>query len=330
MPKTLFFSFLTVGLCRGAAQAPEFRGPIPAENARPLQAVFFHFRPESPETLAPKSQKYGVQLDLANNLLIPSVGPNGEIVEEDFETQRLLLSYRKGWKNGWEFGGDAQIVARNGGILDAPIDLYHDLLGLGGDNRGRGRSVFRFRDAKGNGINAGSELGLGDVSLQLKKQLSDGRFASAARVAAKIPTGSAGKILGSGGADFGAAIDARFAISNRIALFGYGALLQFGDADVIPNARKSGAQDGLSLEYRGRRGSFLAQTDAASRVVKTGNGFADRTPVIVSVGYKRPMGENRTFWASFSENGDYTNFGAPFFGNIEPDLTLSFGLEWRH
>ena len=338
MFKPLFLPFFCLVSFATSARAQEFRGPLPAENARPLQAVFFHFRPESPETVAFHSQKYGVQLDLANNLLIPNIGANGAVVEEDFETQRLLFSYRKGLKHGWEIGADAQIVARNGGILDAPIEAYHNLLGLDGngqdnpigrENRARGRSVFRFQDAGGSGINAGSEVGLGDTSLQLKKQLSAGRFASAARLAAKIPTGSAGKILGSGGIDFGAALDVRYAISNRIALAGYGALLKFGAADVIPNARKSGVQGGLSLEYRGKRGSLVAQTDAASRVVQTGNSFADRTPVIVSVGYKRPMGKNRTFWTSFSENGDYTNFGAPFFGSIGPDFTLSLGMEWK-
>ena len=65
-----------------------------------------------------------------------------------------------------------------------------------------------------------------------------------------------------------------------------------------------------------------------SCVVTTGNAFADRTPVIASVGYKRQW-KSGALWAFFSENGDYTNYGAPFFGNIGPDLTFRFGYEFR-
>ena len=318
---------------------PAWRGPLPVENLRPYQSIFLHLSPESPTTLARGQRRYGLQLDMANNLLIPNTGANGARVEEDFEVQRLRFSYHRGLKGGLEAGVTLPLVARNSGVLDGPIELYHRLLGLGGDGRdnpqgrddiSRGRSVLFFRDAQGNGLDAGSAFGIGDVSLSLKKPLTQGRFATAARIALKLPTASSHKVLGSGGVDFGGGINARYVVTRRLALYGTAGALAFGNADVVPNARRSGLQGTLGLEYRGRRGSFVAQTDAATRNVRTGNSFADRTPIVVSVGYKRPVGKNRLFWVSFSENGDYHNFHAPFFGNIGPDFTLSTGFEWRH
>lgn len=319
--------------------SPEWRGPLPVENLRPYQSIFLHLSPETPTTLRRGQRRYGLQLDVANNLLIPNTGANGARVEEDFEVQRLRFSYSRGLKGGLEAGVMLPIVARNGGILDGPIELYHRLLGLGGNgednpqgrsNIDRGRSVLFFQDADGNGVDEGSAFGIGDVSFSLKRPLTQGRFATAARIALKLPTASSRKILGSGGVDFGGGIDARYGVTRRLALYGTVGALAFGNADTVPDARRSGLQGTLGLEYRGSRGSFVAQTDAATRNVRTGNLFADRTPVVVSVGYKRPVGKNRLFWVSFSENGDYENFHAPFFGNIGPDFTLSTGFECRH
>ena len=308
------------------------------QNQRPFQAAFLHFSARNPEILSRGVGKLGFQLDIANNLLIPNFGANGARVEEDFETQRLSISYRRGLKNNLEAEIASSVVARNSGILDGPISFYHRLLGLDGDGpdnpvgrdeRPRGRSVFALDDGNGNGFNRGSDLGFGDTTFSLQKPLSSGNFASAARIGLKIPTGSGSKVLGSGGVDFGAMIDARYRLSPEWALFGGAGASKFGDSK-ISNARKNGFQGGLGFEYRkSARESWVAQIDAQSRTVSTQNSFADKTPVLASVGYKRKINENRMFWASFSENGDYHNFKAPFFGNVGPDFTLSIGYEIR-
>lgn len=308
------------------------------ENERPFQAIFLHLPPQNPDVLAKSRNQFNLQLDIANDLLKPAVGANGAVVEEDFETQRLKFSWRHGLGSQWEAGAGSNITARNGGILDAPIELYHNLVGLGGDaednptgrdNIDRGRSRFFYSDANGNGIDVGSAFGLGDTTVWIKRQLSAGRFASALRLAGKIPTGNDSKILGSGGFDIGVAMDGRYRFAERWALFGCVGASKYGSSD-LPGARSNGWQAGLGLEWRvGHRDSVVAQLDGASRAVTTGNAFADRTPVIASVGYKRRLNENRSFWASFSENGDYTNFNAPVLGNIGPDLTISMGYEWR-
>ncbi len=306
------------------------------ENQRPFSNSFLHFPAQSLTVLTPKQSALGVQLDIANQLLIPE--PDGGVVEEDFETQRLKVEWRRGLKNDLELGISSQLIARNGGILDGFLKSYHKLIGYdaaeqdnpqGRDSRPKGRSVFRFEDADGQGIDVGSEFGLGDTTFSLKKQLSTGKFASAARLAVKAPTGSGSKVLGSGGWDAGIGFDARYEFSKKWSLFGNVAALKFGGSD-IPNADSSGWQGGLGLEWAtNKRDSIVAQFDAQSSIVKTGNSLADEMPVLASLGYKRRINPNQSLWASFSENGDWVDYRRKPLGHIGPDFTLSFGYEWR-
>jgi len=327
-------SFWMLALSQNAGAQARWRGPLPVENQRPYQAVFLRFPAQNPEVLAKKQTRLGVQFDTANNLLIP--GPsNGASVREDFETGRLKIGLRRGIGKEFEIGVSSQLFGRGGGYLDGAIDAYHGLLGLGGngldapqgrDNISRRPSVLFFDDGDGNRLNRASATGIGDTTVSLKRQLTAGDFASALRVGFKIPTGSSSKVFGSGGFDVGVSLDARRVLSPNLALFGQVAALKYGGSR-LPNAKKTGAAGGLGLEYRGRRASVVAQIDAQSRTISTGNPFADRTPVLASVGYKRDVGKNKRLWASFSENGGYHNFNAPFFGDVGPDFTLSLGFE---
>lgn len=307
------------------------------ENGRPYQATFLHLPAQNPDVLLRNKSQFGLQFDIANNLLIPSVS-NGSVVHEDFETGRAKVEFRRGLGRGLELGVATQYFVRDGGSLDNLISFYHRLLGIKGDgednpqgrdNVARNQDLLFFKDANGNVIKVGGGSGFGDTTLSVKRQLSQGKFASAARLGFKLPTGSSGRVFGSGGFDFGMGLDARYAFTNNLALFGNVAAHKYGGSD-LPNTKASGAQGGLGLEWKaGKNSSIVAQIDAQTRTITTGNRFADGTPVLASLGYKRRVSENKTLWASFSENGDYHNFKAPFFGNIGPDFTLSAGLELR-
>lgn len=333
IPIAGFVAFL---VAPASAQQSSWRGPLPTENGRPYQAAFLHFSAQNPDVLTRNRTQFGVQFDVANDLLIPN-DSNGSSVREDFETGRAKIEIRRGIGRNLELGASTQYIVRDGGSLDNAISLYHHLLGISGDgpdnpqgrdNIARNQDRLFFQDAQGNGIDIGGKNGFGDTTLSLKRQFSAGKLASAARIGLKIPTGSESKILGSGGFDAGIDFDARYAFAPNLALFGNVAALRFGKSD-LPNTESSGAQGGLGLEYQGHRASVVMQIDAQSRTLTTGNSFADQTPVLASVGYKRDIGNGKRVWASFSENGDYHNFNAPFFGNIGPDFTLSLGFEVR-
>jgi len=330
-------SLLLFPLCARAQSFSNWSGPLPVQNQRPYQSAFLHFEPTSPDVLARGETSYALAFHVANDLLIPNPS-NGSSVHEDFETGRAEFSYLRGIGKRWEIGAQSSFLVRDGGLLDGPISFYHRLFGLAGngqdnpqgrDNIPRGQDILFFQDANGNGVNQGGAFGLGDTTFQIRRELSSGRFASALRVGVKIPTGNGHKILGSGGTDVGIGLDARHSFGSRFALFGDVGAFAYSSSS-IPNASKTGTQLGLGFELRaGHRDSFIAQIDAQSRTVRTGNGFADRIPVGASVGYKRRLSERQTAFVSFTENGDYVNYHAPYLSNIGPDLTLSAGLEWR-
>jgi hypothetical protein len=338
-PSALAVALLSVpAWAQGAKTNDEWQGPLPLENERPLQAIFLHLPAENPDVLPRGALRLGAQLDVANNLLIPAPGPNGETVTEDFETQRLKVTWRRGLGHGLEFGVGTNLTARDSGLIDAPIEWYHHLLGLAGkgkddpagrDNIPRWRSIFAFQNALGQGVNEGSALGLGDTKVWVKKQLTRGRFSSAARVALKVPTGSEGNLIGSGGFDGGAVVDARYKFAPKWAVYGSLGAAKYGNTSV-PGARGSGLQAGLGFEWRvGKGESVILQSDAATRTVKTGNRIADRTPVIASIGYKKQVGQRGAYWISISENGDYQLYTVPLFGYVAPDFAFTIGYEWR-
>ncbi|BCM94274.1 hypothetical protein IAD21_06177 [Abditibacteriota bacterium] len=332
-------SSLVLATSASAASAQTlWNGPLPVQNERPYQSAFLHFEPQAPEVLSPGKSCYGVAFHVANDLLIPA-DSNGSRVEEDFETGRVQLNYSRGIGKGWEVGARTNAIVRDNGLLDGPIEFYHRLLSLPGngqdapagrENIPRNRDILFFQDANGNGVDEASASGLGDTTLEVRRQLSSGKNASAARFAVEIPTGNGSKILGSGGFDAGIGLDARHEFGSRLALFGSANIFIYGDSK-IPNAQNSGIGGGLGLEFKaGKRDSILAQVDAQSRTITTGNSFADRTPVLASVGYKHRFSDNRTLFASFSEDGDFTNYNVPALGNIGPDFTLSVGMQWHH
>ena len=319
----------------------EWQGPLPVENERPFQSIFLHLPAQNPDVLKRGQTRYGVQLDIANDLLIPLVGPNGATVVEDFETQRLKVSWSKGFGRGLEYGVGTNLTARNGGFLDSTIEAVHNVFDTEGDgfdhgglkreNIPRNRSLLSFQNAAGQGVNQGNAFGLGDTTLWLKKQISQNRkFSSAASVALKLPTGSESKILGSGSFDGGVAVDARYAIARKFALFGNLGIAKYGNSS-IPGAANNGAWGAVGYEWKiGRRDSIIGQINYQKRAVTTDNAFADRRPVIGSFGYKKQVSPNRAYWLAIGENGDLRNYKLPEIFNIGPDIALSFGYEFKH
>ena len=312
-------------------------GPLPLVNERPLDAIFLHLAQEDPQALAAGRTRLAVQLDVANDLLVPNVGPNGAVVHEDFETQRLKLAWSRGLGHGLEFQAASNLTARDGGIMDGPLEWYHRLVGVSSDaeddpvgrnNWPRGVDEMLYTDPQGNGVDAGGAFGVGDTTLVLKQQISRGKFVSSLRAALKLPTGSATNVTGSGGTDVGVALNVRRQIARRWAAFGELAGYRYGPSP-LPDASPDGIQGGMGFEWRmGRRTSFVIQNDASSRTITTGNAFADRTPVGGSIGLRIRQSPRRLFWCSLTENGDWVEYHVPYVSNIGPDLTLSAGVEF--
>ena len=109
------------------------RGPIAIRDMRPYNLLFLQFLPESADVLPRKADQFGLQFDVANNLLIPN--PNGgATVVEDNEYQRLSFSWRHGIGKEMEAALFVPLLWRNGGFLDGILSGYHSLIGFAGDS----------------------------------------------------------------------------------------------------------------------------------------------------------------------------------------------------
>ena len=121
-----------------ASQVGDGRGPIPIRNGRAFNQLALQFAPESPVVLRAGDSRLGVQVDLFNNLLVPS--PRGAVVREDYEEQRLTVSWREGIGRETEVEVFLPVRYRNGGFMDQLLRVWHRLLAHGaGDLADRNR-----------------------------------------------------------------------------------------------------------------------------------------------------------------------------------------------
>lgn len=318
----------------------ENRGPISIRNAGPFNLLFLQFTPESPDLAPLNHERYGLQFDIINNLLAPAV--SSSLVLEDNEYQRVVFSWRKGLPHESEFSVFVPVLWRNGGVLDGILSSWHSLFGISGnaeddpsgrDSHRKYSSILKVVDSGGKTlVDQSNGFGFGDISVTYKHNILRPRSRSglAWRVGIKIPTGNPTLLLGSGGFDLGASLDARYAFGRDITLYSNLGLIAQGSAGRAPHPEHGMFQGLLACEYHpNSRDSFILQVDANSQPVRTGNPFADHTPVTATFGYRRKISSSASCFASFSENGDIHNYTLPAFSNIGPDVTFSTGIEWR-
>ncbi len=316
-------------------------GPIPVRNRRPYNLLFLQFTPETGDILLRRAERFDLQLDVANNLLIPSPS-HGATVIEDNEVQRLGFTWRRGVGQGVEVGIESALLWRNGGILDGILGAYHRLTGLAGngpdnpagrDGYPQYRSLLLLQDAQGNTlVDQGNAFGLGETTLTVKRSLipAQRRSAIALRFALKLPTGNPTLLLGSGSVDAGLSLDLRYSVGREIVLYANVGGVAMGRAVRVRGALSSMLQGFAGIEYHpNHRDSFVLQVDGNSLAVRTGNSFADRVGTTATFGYKRLLDRSRILTLSFSENGDIHNYTLPYFSNIGPDFTITANLEWR-
>jgi hypothetical protein len=317
-----------------------FRGPIPIRDARPYNLLFLQFIPETADTLPRHTDRYGLQLDVINNTLIPDPALGAQVVEDN-EYQRLRLSWRRGLDNRTELGVFASLEWRNGGVLDGIIKAYHHLLGLpanaedvplGRDHFPLYESKLELNDSTGKEIvNQGNAFGLGETMVTLKRRLTPAnrRSALAARFGLKLPTGNPTLLLGSGNIDEGLSLDGRYSLGRDIIVYANLGYVIMGHASHLPGARPNTVETLVALEYRpNNRDSFVAQVDGNGVFVRTGNTFADRSNVTATFGYQRVLDRHLLGFLSFSEGGHIHNFTLPSLSNIGPEFTLSTGVTW--
>lgn len=181
-------------------------GALVDKDLSPLTAVFGF--PDSTEgaTTRPVG-RHGLSLTLASASHNIEAVEAGERLVFDGETSRLAMSWRYGVTDRLEIGSEVSYLWHHSGNLDSLIDDWHDFFGLADgprDRRDQDQLDFAYLDDQGSSVNQQRNThGLGDVRLTAAWQLPGGPdHSQALRFSVKLPTGDAGRLLGSGGTDF--------------------------------------------------------------------------------------------------------------------------------
>jgi hypothetical protein len=252
---------------------------------------------------------------------------SGRTVREDYEIDQLVLRYRLGQGNGSDISVEAPLVSRNGGILDGLIDFWHRyVLRISGNIREGQPYGQSYVDIPGHG-RYGSATGLGDITISGAHEMNPRMIGVGA---IKLPTGDKRKLLGSGGVDFGGALQWRVPMNSKLDLHTQLGYVFQGKSSELPEARKSVLQGALSLVYRANsRDTYIGQWQAEPSALVSGVQGSDTSHRMVSLAFRRKMADDRFFEAYLLEDGDWLNYQKPEFANIAPDLTLGIRWLWR-
>lgn len=171
---TLAGMVLSSGLVCGEGQQPgHWRAPLLVRNAEPLNTLFLQAPPASASVLRRNETRFRLSLDVVNHLLFDEAGDHR--FEQDFEVQRLTATYTRGVGRDVEVSMHVPLLARNGGILDEIINLWHRWFGF----KGGGRANHRNYQVHERMVRGGRTLvlldtpavGVGDVVVEGRKSL---------------------------------------------------------------------------------------------------------------------------------------------------------------
>lgn len=222
------------------------------------------------------------------------------------------------WAQRWEWGVEIPYVLHSSGELDGLVDEFHELFGLPDGQRDlaprdqldyfirSGPTVFADIDRR--------TKSFGDVRGFVGYQFFDtGRSAFALRSMLKLPTGEVEDLSGSEGVDVAVwgEYETGFELWSRTWEVTAGAGVSYlGEGELIPEDQQSWAAIGhLGLQIPiNRRIAFIAQIDAHSKVLETGNALVADGGVLGTLGGR--IGVTDRFWVDLGIIEDLDNKSA--------------------
>lgn len=297
-------------------------GPISTRNHRALSLPYLRFD-QRDSILRAGERQWRLSFASANDSRLRTSG--GLTTEEDQETERLALTYRQGLASVGELSVEMPYLSRGGGFMDGLIRWWHaNILHWQDPYRASqpdGRSVVSVP-----GASFGPASGLGDLSIFIKHPL--GRFTVEGGV--KLPTGRAGALLGSGGADVGVAAKGAWDLRRRITLHALLGAVAQGKGTALPGTRGWVHQEGLALTWQPNgRDLWTAQWAGEASATVTGVPGSDGTHRQLTFGYRRLIRQGQNLELYFNEDRDVFNGKWPEGANIAPDWTIGLAYTWR-
>jgi hypothetical protein len=342
---TLLAALLLLG------SAPARSGPLPVRDHFLLGVGFLAFEPTAADVLPSGSWQLDAVWSLANTWAISpqidlalqarpghepvtleqlealaKLSSDGGSIFIDGEVSRLLVAIRRGVGRKLQVELRVPLLDFGGGVLDAPVESFHELVGLAQDGRG-GATTDRFlissTTRRGDLLVQESPApGIGDIVVGAKLRLS-GSASSATRTAletlVKLPAGGSEPIVSSGSIDVGlellAAHDFR-----RWSIHGAAGVLFLGASDRlgIDSQRRYSLLGAVEL-VAGPRSRLVLQLDASESPFQSFATARIGEPAShVTLGWKRAVGRRNQLFVAMTDNiQNFTNAA---------DLDLHFGI----
>ena len=221
--------------------------PWPAfRNHNPFLQIFGLPAFEAAPSAAIGETKYDIALDVANHADSGSTGT--EAATLDGESHFLTLALRHRIATRLVLGIDIPFVSHSGGILDGPIENWHDIWGLSNSQRRGPRDQLAIR-YENPGLTTytlnTSSKGLGDIRLNASLLSSNPRNRTSrqfgVRAGVKLPSGDAEQLTGSGAVDYSLGLyvsDPGFISRIDLDLSATVGVLFLGQGDVLPEIQR--------------------------------------------------------------------------------------------
>ncbi len=301
--------------------------PLAVVNDAALRLPFVRALPQS--ACPAKRAEIEARLDLANQYVVLQVGARTAVLVA--ETYRFDLAAAAPLGHGREIRVELPVRARSGGFMDAPIESWHDLLGLPQDTRPehpRNRVRFQVTDSSAARPlleETRSEVGLGDVTIRLLQRLRGGSGGPslAHRAAVKVPTGSSDDLFGSGAFDLALGLAATARLAAGLWAHANLDVAALGDSPLDRDGLEQSdvmAQALLALEWRPwARTRFLAQLASESTPLRVEVGELDRSSLVLAWGFRQAFSPRLEAELGIAEDLRV---------QTAPDLTVQTALRW--
>jgi len=301
-------------------QSAAFQGPLEIRNQFPL---FIHLNSPGLES-ASQQDRFSLVCSYSSLFLLKR--SNDWSVQMDMETLEFAFRIKKNIPQVMEIGLEIPLLSFNSGVLDDPLQWYHQTFGFPDYGRStRPKNDYLYRVGKGGKTVVEGELGklgLGDIRITGKKELfrMDGHPFLSLKLDLEIPTGDPQKGYGNGSLDIGLGLLLEKEITQSLLAVVNGGLVVPGPWKAKETiALREYYYGGLGVEWAfSKRLSFLSQVWAqTSPFPETGIDSIDRPALIFSIGSRYAYGPNSL---ELALTEDLNTSGAP-------DFTVTFSLK---
>ena len=212
--------------------------PFLTKNQSPFSLIYGLPLPSQARLLTPGQSRFTPSLNISNTLNFEKRGQEALLL--DIETWQLNLIYDLGIADNWMLRVQLPFIAHTPGLLDNPIDAYHQALGLPENLRPdfpQNQLHIQYSSSLASSLNIEQrQKSVGDISLQLAwQQYNNSNGALSYWLGLKLPSGDEKSLSGSGYTDIASWLAINHRLSDTRWLYGQAGILYMSGSRVLSN-----------------------------------------------------------------------------------------------